>query len=120
MLSALDVQLGANRLEHWNSLLPRGNKFNVDAVVRTSFTVSAAIARDETGTIIGMLTEKWNFSDPALGEAAAILTATKLTRMLGARFVVIGSDSSIVINSLVNNDSVIIDGYFIIHLNHVT
>ncbi|PON34700.1 hypothetical protein TorRG33x02_352800 [Trema orientale] len=70
MLNAIDVQLGVNRLERWNPPLPGWIKLNVDAVVRTSFTVSAAITHDETGTIVGMLTEKWNFSDLALGEAA--------------------------------------------------
>lgn len=83
----------------WLPPPPEFIKINVDVAVRLLFSVTAALARNADGTIIGMITEKWSFANDPAGEAHAILTAISLARTLLMSTVIIESDASQIINS---------------------
>ncbi|XP_030502633.2 uncharacterized protein LOC115717800 [Cannabis sativa] len=80
-------------------------KINCDVRVGEETMCAVAIARDHQEAIFWVATNKIHFSDPFLGEAAACLLALETTISMHHPFVVVESDSAIVIKNLKGDES---------------
>ncbi|XP_060963932.1 uncharacterized protein LOC133033259 [Cannabis sativa] len=80
-------------------------KLNCDVRVGLESMCAAVVARDHVGKVIWVTISKLEFSDALCGEAAACCLALESARDRGLKFILIESDSRIVINALNGKDS---------------
>uniref|UniRef100_A0A803QQV0 RNase H type-1 domain-containing protein n=1 Tax=Cannabis sativa TaxID=3483 RepID=A0A803QQV0_CANSA len=83
------------------SLLPLDwVKINCDLKVGGDTMCTVALARDHNEAVLWVATNKLNFSNPLIGEAASCLLAVETTVFLHHPFVLVESDFKTVINTL--------------------
>ncbi|KAM6572269.1 hypothetical protein CsatA_016349 [Cannabis sativa] len=80
-------------------------KLNCDIRVGLDSMCAAVVARDHVGKVIWVTTSKLEFADALCGEAAACCLALEAARTLGFHFIIVESDSRVVINALNEKDS---------------
>ncbi|XP_030497504.2 uncharacterized protein LOC115713158 [Cannabis sativa] len=80
-------------------------KIICDVKVGSCSMCVVTLARDHTGIVMWMITNMLNFSNPLVGEVAACQLALETAVMMKYLFVMIESDSKIVINALKGNCS---------------
>ncbi|KAM6592237.1 hypothetical protein CsatA_014842 [Cannabis sativa] len=81
-------------------------KINCDVKVGGETMCVVAIARDHNESVLWVVAKRLYFTDPLTGEAAAYLLAMETTVSLHHPFVLVESDSEIVINNLKGDDSI--------------
>uniref|UniRef100_A0A803QB20 Reverse transcriptase zinc-binding domain-containing protein n=1 Tax=Cannabis sativa TaxID=3483 RepID=A0A803QB20_CANSA len=75
-------------------------KLNCDVRVGLDSMCIAVVARNHQGSVVRIHTAQLNFVDPLCGEAAACCSAVDLALLLGFKYVLVESDSRIVINAI--------------------
>ncbi|XP_060969854.1 uncharacterized protein LOC133037062 [Cannabis sativa] len=80
-------------------------KLNCDVKVGLDSMCIAVVARDHFSRVIRVHTARENFSDALCGEAAACSLAVSVARDLGYKYVIVESDSSVVINAINGKES---------------
>lgn len=71
----------------------------------SNLLVIIAIVRDHMGSLTLIRTEAIHRSEPLLAEAETALLATSITRLIGAKFVILKGDSKIVLDNLLTSSS---------------
>ncbi|KAM6544232.1 hypothetical protein CsatB_008679 [Cannabis sativa] len=66
---------------------------------------AAVVARDHVGNVIWVVTSKLDFSNALCGEAMACCLALQEAKARGVKFLILESDSRVVINALNGKDS---------------
>uniref|UniRef100_A0A803R9Q4 RNase H type-1 domain-containing protein n=1 Tax=Cannabis sativa TaxID=3483 RepID=A0A803R9Q4_CANSA len=66
---------------------------------------AAVVARDHVGKVIWVVTSKLDFSNALCGEAMACCLALQEAKARGVKFLILESDSRVVINALNGQDS---------------
>uniref|UniRef100_A0A803PKA2 RNase H type-1 domain-containing protein n=1 Tax=Cannabis sativa TaxID=3483 RepID=A0A803PKA2_CANSA len=75
-------------------------KINCDVRVGSESMCVVALAKDCWGTVVWTATDLLDFADALIGEATTCLLALKTANLLKQHFVMIKSDSEIIINFL--------------------
>ncbi|XP_060959149.1 uncharacterized protein LOC133030427 [Cannabis sativa] len=86
--------------EAWSPPPPDWIKLNCDVKVGDNSMCIAVVARDHVGRVFRVQTAREDFSDALCGEAAACCLAVSVALEIGAKFVIVENDSSVVINAL--------------------
>ncbi|KAM6587934.1 hypothetical protein CsatA_010539 [Cannabis sativa] len=81
-------------------------KINCDVKVGGETMCAVAIARDHNESVLWVAAKRLHFSDPLTGEAAACLLAMETAVSLHHPFILVESDSKIVIKNLKGDDSI--------------
>ncbi|KAM6571276.1 hypothetical protein CsatA_015356 [Cannabis sativa] len=80
-------------------------KLNCDVRVGSESMCLAVVARNHLGKVVRIHTDRLDFSDALCGEAAACCAAVSLALEEGFKFVLIESDSRLVINAINGTES---------------
>ncbi|XP_060965447.1 uncharacterized protein LOC115720378 [Cannabis sativa] len=80
-------------------------KLNCDIRVGLDSMCAAVVARDHVGKVIWVVTSKLDFSNALCGEAMACCLALQEAKARGVKFLILESDSRVVINALNGKDS---------------
>ncbi|KAM6543702.1 hypothetical protein CsatB_008149 [Cannabis sativa] len=89
----------------WSPPLEDWVKINCDVKVGGDTMCAVAIARDHKESVLWVAAKRLHFSDPLTGEAATCLLAMETAVSLHHPFVMVESDSEIVIKNLRGTDS---------------
>ncbi|KAM6556810.1 hypothetical protein CsatB_003829 [Cannabis sativa] len=90
----------------WSSPPEDWVKINCDVKVGGETMCAVAIARDHNKSVLWVAAKRLHFSDPLTGEAAACLLAMETAVSLHHPFILVESDSKIVIKNLKGDDSI--------------
>ncbi|XP_060962306.1 uncharacterized protein LOC133032394 [Cannabis sativa] len=80
-------------------------KLNCDVKVDLDSMCIAVVARDHFSRVIRVQTARENYSDVLCGEAAACSLAVTVALDIGSKYVIVESDSSVVINAINGKES---------------
>lgn len=82
-------QIVSSQLSKWLAPPSPFVKVNVDAAVRSFFSVVAGVARDSEGRVLGVFAEKIASIDPLVAEGSALLVVIDFAVSRDWRFVVL-------------------------------